>query len=40
MGAEVDHVSPMGMSGGSAEVNDERRAALFLQKQADSACGG
>ena len=40
MGAAVDHVTPMGMSGGSAEGNEERRAVLFLQKQADSACGG
>ena len=32
MGAEVDHVSPMGMSGGSAEVNDKSEGLRFSCK--------
>ena len=32
MGAEVDHVSPMGTSGGSAEVNDKSEGLRFSCK--------
>ncbi|XP_030936586.1 two-component response regulator 24-like [Quercus lobata] len=32
MGAEVDHVSPMGMSGGSAEGNDKSEGLRFSCK--------